>query len=497
MKTKLFKLVPLVCGLALTGGLYSCGETPVDPQPGPGPDDNTPVEQFVVTYYDGDTVIHTENVESGKTAPEWDPSSTVTGKTFLGWYGEPTLTHEYDFTQPVTDDLSIFGSFVSYEKDTREWAIAGSGSTELLMSSNWGKVFEEEHYMKNESTATENIYTITVNLFKEDQFQFTVPVLNEETGAYSWGHQRGGGYLDEPTRDGVEYFQVGGGLGEDNYTANITALVDGQYKFTLYTYPAGDFQKDDSPEPYNNRNYYDHIERERVGDSTEQKAETTTDFYLKGEFITNWADLMNDHTKMVEKDGIYTLENVYLKAADQFMFASYVTNSDTGVGTAGTEYIRGSNLTEESKALVTGESNMKVLADGYYDFSYDFETKLLTVTKDETYVLPNGSYYVDGNFGGRNWAIEETLKLVPSSEDSEVLELAEPIEVTAVDQELGIQFYDSTSSSPYLDFFGSSYVASASEAYDLTANNIKFKTIGEYDISFNTYSHIISITPIN
>lgn len=498
MKAKVFKFLPLVCGLLLAVGLVGCDPvetTSTSTEPGPNTSTTQPgPETHVVSYYDGETVIHTENVVDGETAPEWDPTTTITDKQFFGWFGEPTLTHEYDFTLPVTDDLSIFGSFVGYQDDTRHWALAGSGATELLRQSNWGVVYTDAHYMEDKSTSEENIFVMEINLFVNDQFQFTNPVYDEETETYSWGHQRGGGYLVEPTRDGVEYFSVGGGLGTDNYTSNITALVEGRYRFTLTTYPAGDFQKDDSPETYNNRNYYDTLEWERIGESTEVQAETTTQFYLKGEFITAWADLKNDHTLMVETDGVHTLNNVYLKAADQFMFASIVTDTTTGETSVGNEYIRGSNLSEESKTLVTGESNMKVVEDGYYNFSYDYDTKTLTVTKNDSYVPAEASYYVDGNFGGRSWGIDENYKLVASSDDPEVYELSAPITVSAAGEQIGIQYYNAELTSPYVDFFGSAYVAVESEAYDLSATNISFNTPGSYNISINTYSHIITIT---
>ncbi len=492
MKIKLFAFLTLMCGVSMVLGLASCGDGDKDPTT------STVVEEkHTVSYYDGSNVIHTEEVNDGAKAPAWDPSTTITDKEFFGWYGEPTLTHAFDFDTLIEDDTSIFGSFVGYQKDTRKWALAGSGSSELLKQSNWGKVYNEGHYMTNESTDSKNIYTIEINLFANDQFQFTDPVLNSDTGAYSWGHQRGGGYLVEPTRDEVEYFQVGGGLGADNYTANITAKVDGRYKFTLTTYPAGDFQKDDSPETYNNRSYYDTLEWVRVGDSTETLAETTIQFFMKGAKITSWANLYNDHTLMVESDDIHTLNHVYLTTDDEFMFASRITTVSTGEVSDGNEYIRGSNLTDESKTLISGEGNMKVLANGYYSFSYDHDAAKLTVTKDDDYNPTVAYYYVDGNFGGRNWGIDESLKLVQNADNPEVYELSAPITVSEADQQMGIQFYNAELSSPYVDFFGAKYVASANDAYDIASgNNIIFKTAGSYNVSINTYSHIITITAV-
>lgn len=490
MKKRLFSIFPLFCGLALVFGMSACGNTE-----GESSSDSTTSDPIMhsVSYFDGNTAIHTESVQDGGTAPEWDPSSTVTDKEFFGWFGEPTLTHEYDFTTLVTDDLSIFGSFVGYEEDTREWALAGSGGTELLRQSNWGKVFTKDHYMVKQSTDTANIYTIEINLFVNDQFQFTDAILDKDTGSYSWGNQRGGGYLVEPKRDNVEYFSVGGGLGSDNYTSNITALVEGRYKFTLTTYPAGDFQKDDAPEAYNNRSYYDTLEWERVGESTEVQATTKTQFFIKGAQITDWANLYNDHTLMVEEDGIHTLNNVYLTTDDEFMFASIVTTVETNEVSEGNEYIKVSNLTETSKELVGGTSNMKVLEDGYYNFAYDYKAKTLTVVKNNEYTPTIASYYVDGNFGGRNWGIDETLKMVQNSTDPYVYELSAPITVSASGEQLGIQYYNAELSSPYVDFFGAKYVAVANEAYDLSSSNISFKTAGKYQISINTYSHIITI----
>lgn len=479
-------LLPLLCCSSMAFVLASCGEESSI---------STPVEEkFTISYHDGSEVIHIEEVKSGEKAIDWNPAETVKDKDFLGWYAEPTLKHEYDFDTAVTQDTHIFGAFVSYEKDERNWALAGSGLTSLLKESNWGKNYTEAHYMKNESIAKKNIYTMEMNLFVNDQFQFTDPVFNEENKTYSWGHQRGGAYLVNPTKDGKEYFKVGGGLGADNYTSNITAMVEGRYKFTLTTYPAGDFQKDDSPEVYNNRNYFDTLEWERVGDSTEVMAETQTMFFMKGAQITSWADLRNDHTLMVEESGIHTLQNVYLKSADEFMFASVIKTVETGEIAEGNEYIRATNLTEAGKTLVEGAANMKVKEDGYYTFTYDAEKKTLDVAKVTDYTPAVADYYVDGNFNGRNWGIDPNFKLVKDEANPEVYKLAAPITISAANQEIGIQYYNAELANKYVDYFGSDYVAVADDAYSLTKRNIVFNTVGDYNISLNTYSHIITIT---
>ena len=170
-------------------------------------------ETYTVTFYDQDTVLHTVEVESGKTVEEWDPTSEVTDKTFGGWYIEPSLAHEFDFTVAITKDTNIYGKFTSYVEDTRTWVLAGSGSSSILKSSNWGVVVNEEHKLVKEEVAGENVYAITFDAFVGDQFQFMMPVYNEDD-SISWGVQRGGAYVQTLVdEDGTETFSAGGGLG--------------------------------------------------------------------------------------------------------------------------------------------------------------------------------------------------------------------------------------------------------------------------------------------
>ena len=348
--------------------------------------------------------------------------------------------------------------------------------------------------MTNASTDKKNIFKMTVNLFAGDQFQFTDPQITDTS--IGWGHQRGAKYLKEPVKNDVEYFTVGGSLGGDNSTANITVAKDGKYEFVLTTYPKGDFQKDGTTNLYDNRSYYDSITYTYLGESDEEKAKIETTFYIKGELITGWGDYQNAQTTMVVDNGKATLANVYLVAADQFMFASKNKDVATGTISDGNVYIKGVNLSEASKELVTGENNMKVKEDGYYTFVYDIETTELVVTKVE-YTPKAGAYYIDGSFISWGGAGNESYKLVQDETDPNVYKLSTTITL-AVGDEIGLQYYDKDGAegAKYNGFFSAKNMV-ANANFDLTSGtNAKALVAGTYNVEFNSYSHLLKLTPV-
>ena len=480
MNKKLLKSLFVGFMVAPVFFMTSCnnGEQPVE--------NESQKEMFNVTFMDGETELKKVVVESGSKVDLWEPD--VSGKDFFGWFQDPTLKHKFDFEKGVKKDTQVFGAFVGYQKDERHWAVAGSGRSKLLASSNWGKVFNEEHYLTNESTDKANIYTITMNLRAGDQFQFTSPVI--DGSSVSWGHQRGGAYVTGMRKDGVTYFSSSSGLGGSAATANISTELTGKYKFTLTTYPSGDYQEDGLSAAHANRNNFDKITFEYVGEFDEQIDQYETIFYLKGEKITNWQDYLTDYTTMVTTNGVAKLENVYLKASDQFMFASMDKNTSTNVMTSGNTYIKASNLTDESKALVEGTENMSVKEDGYYTFEYDVEAKTLEVTKVD-YTPKAGALYIDGSFISWGGAGNDTYLLTNDTTNTDEWY----IEVTLAEgDEVGIQFYDKATTS-YNGYFASAYLA-ANEAFDTSATNIVCKTAGTYKVVFNNYSHVITISSL-
>lgn len=329
-----------------------------------------------VTFYDedGTTVLSEEVVEEGKTATEYTPEKD--GKVFMGWYATPSLTHGFDFSQPVTEDLSVFAGFMEDKEDTRTFAILGSGKSPLLSVSSWGKVIEEEHYLTK--AAGENVYSITLDLCEGDEFQFAIDT--------SWSNQRGGGYLTSTEAGGVSYFSVSGGLSDTTRKANIKCQMDGNYTFTLTTHPGADvydtedsYYSEESKENFN-YNPYDTISFTYNGEMQGEVAELTTTYYIKGAKVTEWQDKYEEKFGFQEDGGIHTLV-IELEEGDEFLMTSLVTAAD-GSSSVGNEYVRYSNITDEaSLAFVDGTESYNILAkaSGTYTFTYDPATTQLTV----------------------------------------------------------------------------------------------------------------------
>ena len=352
-------MIVLAATLVFAMGAAGCGSKETDggstTQEESGKEDTCKV-----TFYDsdGETELKTEEVKSGECVTEYVPEK----EGFVGWFATPQMSHRFDFTTPITEDTQVFGGFVTYVEDTREFYIVGSGSSPVLMESNWGKVVGDDQKLTKEDSSEANVYTITLDLNEGDEFQLA---MNS-----SWHNQRGYGYLDTISKDGTEYFANSGTLGDaSSKRANIKCAVAGNYTFTLTTYPGEDqYETDSSNYTEDNKeafnvNNYDVITWTYNGEGSTGNAETQTDYYIKGAKITGWEDVYTDETKFVEEDGIYTL-SIALEEGDEFMFTSLVTTGETsGVGT---EYIRYTNVAvedTESQSYVTGMDNANLVAN--------------------------------------------------------------------------------------------------------------------------------------
>lgn len=380
MKRKSLMLV-LATALVLSMGAVGCGNKEKETDSQNTTQEESKEDTYTVTFYDsdGETVLKTEEVKSGECVAEYEPEKD--GEIFVGWFATPQMSHRFDFSAAITEDTQVFGGFVTYVEDTREFYIVGSGTSPVLMESNWGKVIGDAQKMTKEDSSDSNKYTITLDLAEGDEFQFAINS--------SWNAQRGYGYLDSISKDGTNYFANSGGLGDvSTKRSNIKCAVAGNYTFTLTTYPGEDqYETDNASYTEDNKeafniNPYDVITWTYNGESTVDNSDTVTDYYIKGAKITGWEDVYTDETKFVEENGIYTL-TVDLEEGDEFMFTSMVTVGDnSGVGT---EYIRFSNIAVEdmdSQNFVSGTDSANLVAkqSGTYTFTYDPSTKVLTVT---------------------------------------------------------------------------------------------------------------------
>ena len=487
MKKSLLALFAIGAAVTMSLGLVACGPTEEEPE------GNT----HTVTFMDGDTVLKTEEVEDGATATEYTPTKEG-GYEFVDWFATPSKNHEYDFSTPITEDVTIYAGFTLFTDDTREFYVLGSGTSELLFTSDWGAVITDAH--KLTKADGKNEYSITMDLKEGDQFQFA---LDSE-----WSNKRGYGYLDTLTMaDGTVAFSGEGSVYDDSAKgSNIVCEYSGNYTLTLYTYPNDDYYNtsgtgytEDRKEIYN-IGTYDKITWVRNGDVINDTV-TITDFYIKGAGITNWADMYNSDTQMINNGGTYTM-SVYLKEGEQFMFTSRVTQIEDGETSysTGSVYIRAENLDEASSAYVGGETgNMTALASGTYTFTYNGET--LSVAFDAAAVSAAYDYYIDGTFDGNNYG-----DFITSPDEFKMTETAEGSGVYTISQvtltegaELLIRSYLEGETADWnhthIDYQYANMAANpAFSAASDTNNNILVLTEGVYDITFDSYSKMITIT---
>lgn len=230
------RIVSVLCLLLIVVlALTACGgnDAPENPpsESAPATPDATALEipaaaGLTVRFIDGDSELKAEIVDSGRTATEYTP--TKDGATFVGWFATPSMSIPFDFDMPITEDTQIFAGFTVYQEDARDFFLVGNGTSPLLLASEWGGNITDEHKLTRDGN---NQYSITFDALVDDEFQFAINS--------SWEDQRGFGYLTtDSLPDGTKAFEVRGGLGDSTKTANIACALDGNYTFTLTTYPA-------------------------------------------------------------------------------------------------------------------------------------------------------------------------------------------------------------------------------------------------------------------
>lgn len=216
--------------------------------------------------------------------------------------------------------------------------------------------------------------------------------------------------------------------------------------------------------------------------------------------------MYNASTQMTNNEGVYTL-SVYLKEGEEFMFTS--RNTIGGQSSTGAVYLRASNLDEASKAYLGGTTNnMTALASGTYTFTYNSQTEVLSVTFDAANVPAPADYYIDGTFNPEltdwsDYCFNPDYKLTDEDNDgvyeinSVTLAANSQIIIQAFKQgstergEWGTDGYNGLGSYNY------TYLSGGGEAFSAVGNgnnNILVLTEGVYDITFDSYSKIITIT---
>ncbi len=446
--------------------------------------------KYTVEYMDGDTVLKTEEVVEGGKATSWTP--TKDGEVFVGWFATPTMSVEFDFNKTITENTKVFAGFSAYREDTRDWAIVGSGKGDLLMASNWGKVITDAH--KLEKTG-DNEYSITIDLYAGDEFQFAINT--------SWHHKRGYGYL-ETVKDaaGNEVFSGSGGIGETAAKGqNIKVAQDGNYTITLHTHPGDDYYDEgnayysENEKDVFNLSDFDKITWVRNGDAAEL-SNVITKYYIKGAGITLWGDLYNDATGFSKLGDTHTL-TIYLKADEEFMFTSLVT--ENGVSAVGSQYIKFENLDEASQALFTGKGNIKATKAGTYTFTYNETTKVLSATLDNEDPMVACDFYIDGNFDGHKWndtyynADFRFTSLGNDLYELKNINLTDGAEFIIQSFEAGATTGGKLGAYNVRFYRGDDSFVAANP--DNSNYNLKVAKAGVYNLTWNAYAKVLEITP--
>ena len=362
--------------------------------------------KFTVTFYDGTTVITEKEVEEGGKVAAFEPSDVgyeKEGFAFDGWYATADFTFDWSFDTAIDKDTNVYSMWTSSKEDTRQWTIAGSSSAGgPLAAIGWnGGPIEGENGNILKKTEGKNEFTITIDLYVGDQFQFCIQYY--EDGEWKWntddsngGGARGGQYLEEN-----EYMSAPGtGLGDGQ--VNITVSVSGNYTLTLTT-DAEDknvgsikvVRNGDAAEVTIDRSDYTWY---IYGNSS---AETSAESVLAG---TNWGanvtSLQYSAYEMFkisdnEADGTGTwMQTWTLAEGDEFLLAYCLLKEEGGIAAQDGTMFYYPDIDEfngEDAAFKKADgmgSNIVVVEGGTYTFT-------LTVTLNKTSNMLEGSIEVD------------------------------------------------------------------------------------------------------
>ena len=218
MKKKLTRAL-LACLLVLTMVL-ACG---CNSEPNPT-ESTAGASQWKVTFYesDGKTVIKEVQVEDGKAVTV--PEMTKDGYIIEGYYATPALMVEFDLTQPITKDTSVFVAWQSSVVDERPWMLAGSLAG--YPDNAWGKAWPQDDYLLKPMEGEFNTFYIDVNLYAGDAFK--IAVIGE---GYVWDNNNSidAGHLANKTETAV----LCSGENAFDSGANIQVTEDGKYRLIL------------------------------------------------------------------------------------------------------------------------------------------------------------------------------------------------------------------------------------------------------------------------
>lgn len=369
---KVFKLFGMLLSVLLLGlALASCDNNQEEPGE----------KTYTVTFYDGgstDVVLDTQEVKEGEKATNWTPDPKSDGSVFRGWYSTPSLSHEFDFDEPITKDTAVFSMWATVAEDTNKWEITGNLSGDLA-ASDWGKGHKDTDIFALDKVEGEpNVFEGTFGLIEGNEFQFAV--LEFAGTDVKWKYQMGGSLLEDGNDD---YFEkVGNYLDPSTgYKANIKVKVSGLYKFTITT---------DLVTPTAGV-----IEVERLGDFT-------VDVYFApfiggtpagGANTTSYEDLKFPVGK-ADGDNIVWTGEFSFNAGE--LLQIYMVDKDYSVQLSGLNKSIDKENTDAENVNLNSANEIEIINSGKYKVVVTADKEVAEeVTED--YVVVNKSTYADEN----------------------------------------------------------------------------------------------------
>ena len=480
-------LKALTLGLCLALGV--CALAACDGDKGNGPADG----YARVSFMDGTSQISYTDVEIGGKVEKPTENPTKDGYDFVRWYATPSYTIAYNFDTEITKDTPIYAGFRSQAADDHTWYLAGTSLSDIFADSgDWAdgigtgadKVsFTPETVpaaIKLTQSATKgNEFSITHDFYKGDQFQ----ILNTDEG---WDGQIGYGYMNADqysTETTANFYGVSNPYDDGAKKSNITVGASGNYTITLAVDADGKLTE---------------ISYVRNGDAEELPVEFN--YFIKGENVTDWQDMLVDYTKFeTDDETVYTRE-MSMRAGDHFMFlATQIGDTENKITNCGVTAFTLSTDDDTAAAIDIDNGNFHIKAgDGTYRFTIteaaDGGLTLAAEKTEETFKAYD--FYVKGSIGGdatwteRHLMIEEDGMYVLKD-----VEIAKDEEFQITVTEHGVEPATGVASDAYSISNKYAKVKDMSNQIDFTAasNNFKALAADTYTIKIDPVTMLVVV----
>ena len=497
---KILSVIALVLVLALSvacfascgfiGGLLGNDQGNQGDQGDQGNQDETndDANKVTVCWYQGSKLLKEEKVEKGSKLESWTPEAE--GKTFTGWYAEASLAQPFDFDKAVESDVDIFAAFKSdeYIEDDKAYYLCGTGSGDMGKSG-WNQADQDSLAMTKEDVEGANVYTITIKMYAGDRFQ----ILYGGTwdGQVGIGYMAGAEYCDGVNDyDKVEYTaadkkvaQVKNEAGEVVFTGSdeynkgfevwniiLAPGMDGIYKITYTTYPAS---------PAYNQITYELVEKIEA-------LEKTHDMYFIGT-MNNWNTSYEDNTLALSESedkstwtGILTITE-----AD---YADWALDENGEMCAAFKIY----NTVDGLYHGIGGENIL--LKAGTYAVKYTVEGNVVEFAKCDYYVVGT---FLDADGNSVNYAVKDGVTPALEVADGVATGSFTAIDVTENSAYTWIASQGKPGVFAIKVVYGSELGIATWYSDDANGGDNWYVAAGEYNVSLDIATGVVTITPAN